>query len=55
MIDLWRSFQNISNYTKTEVSRFESAMKKYARSEQLRKDFQNNIKKIKHKSDILDN
>ena len=55
MIDLWRSFQNISNYTKSEVSRFESAMKKYARSEQIRKDFQNNIKKIKHKSDMLDN
>jgi len=55
MIDLWRSFQNISKYTKSEVSKFESAMKKYARSEQIRKDFQNNIKKIKHKSDMLDN
>lgn len=55
MIDLWRAFQSLSGYTKSEISRFELAMKKYAKSEQLRKDFQNNIKKLKHSSDFLDN
>jgi len=55
MVDLWRSFQNISKYSKSEISKFESAMRKYAKSEQIRKDFQNNIKKMKHKSEMLDN
>ena len=55
MIDLWRAFQSLSGYTKSEISRFELAMKKYAKSEQLRKDFQNNIKKLKQSSDFLDN
>ena len=55
MVDLWRSFEKMSNYSKAEVSKFESAMKKYAKSEALRKDLKTKIKKMKQKSDMLDN
>ena len=55
MIDLWKSFESISNYNKTDVSKFDSAMKRYAKSEKLRKNIKNNIKKMKQKSDMLDN
>jgi len=39
MVELWNSFQNIRKSTKTEISKFESAMRKYAKSERLRKNF----------------
>ena len=55
MVDLWNSFQNIRNNTKSEFSKFESAMRKYAKSDKLRKEFRNNLKKIRHNPDMLDN
>ena len=55
MVDLWNSFQNIRNNTKSEFSKFESAMRKYAKSDKLRKEFRDNLKKIRHKPDMLDN
>ncbi len=55
MIKLWNSFQNMRNFTKPEISKFESAMKKYAKSHQFRLDFKRNLKKMRQKSDMLDN
>jgi len=55
MIVLWYSFQNMRNLTKPEISKFESAMKKYAKSRQFRLDFKRNLKKMRQKSDVLDN
>lgn len=55
MVDLWNSFQNIRNNTKSEFSKFESAMKKYAKSDKLRKEFRSNLKKMRQKPDMLDN
>jgi sugar-specific transcriptional regulator TrmB len=54
MIVLWYSFQNMRNYTKPEISKFESAVKKYAKSRQFRLDFKRNLKKMRQKSfDII--
>lgn len=55
MVELWRSFENIRKYSKTEISKFETAMRKYSKSEGLRKNFKARIKKMKQKSDMLDN
>jgi len=55
MIVFWNSFQNMRNLTKPEISKFESAMKKYAKSRQFRLDFKRNLKKMRQKSDMLDN
>lgn len=55
MVALWNSFQSISKYTKNDMSKFESAMKKYAKSDQLRREFRNKIKKMKNKSNMLEN
>jgi len=44
MIVLWNSFQNMRNFTKPEISKFESAMRKYAKSRQFRLDFKRNLK-----------
>ena len=55
MIALWNSFQSISKYTKSDISKFESAMKKYAKTDKLRKEFRESIKKMRTKSDMLEN
>jgi len=44
MIKLWNSFQNMRNFTKPEISKFESAMRKYAKSRQFGTDFKRNLK-----------
>jgi len=54
MIVLWYSFQNMRNFTKPEISKFESAVKKYAKSRQFRLDFKRNLKKMRQKSNLLD-
>jgi len=54
MIELWNSFQNMRNYTKPEISKFESAMRKYAKSRQFRLDFKQSLKKMRQKSDMSD-
>lgn len=54
MVELWNSFQNMRHHTKSEVSKFESAVKKYARSRKLRTDFKRSMKKMRRKSDVLD-
>lgn len=55
MVSLWQSFQSIRKYTKSDISKFENAMKKYAKADEMRKSFRNNITKMKPKSDMLDN
>ena len=55
MVSLWNSFQSIRKYTKSDITKFESAMKKYAKADQMRKEFRNNLKKMRSKSDMLDN
>ena len=55
MIALWNSFQSIRKYSKSDLSKFESAMRKYAKADRMRKEFRNNIRKMKSKSDMLDN
>ena len=55
MIDLWNSYQSIRTYTKADISKFETAMRKYAKADQMRRDFHNNLKRLKQKSDMLDN
>jgi len=44
MVELWNSCQNIRKSTKTDISKFESAMRKYAKSKRLRKNFQRSLK-----------
>jgi len=44
MVELWNSFQKIRKSTKADISKFESAMRKYAKSERLRKNFQRSLK-----------
>ena len=45
MIDLWNSFQNIRNHTKSKISKIESAAKKYAKSRKHRTEIKQNLKK----------
>ncbi len=44
MVELWNSFQKIRKNAKSDMSKFESAMRKYAKSERLRKNFQRSLK-----------
>ena len=44
MVELWNSFQKIRKITKSDVSKFESKMRKYAKSDRLRKNFQRSLK-----------
>ena len=44
MVELWNSFQKIRKHTKSDISKFESAMRKYAKSERSRKNFQRSLK-----------
>jgi len=44
MVELWNSFQKIRKHTKSDISKFESAMRKYAKSDKLRKNFQKSLK-----------
>jgi len=44
MVELWNSFQKIRKNTKSDVSKFESAIRKYAKSERSRKNFQRSLK-----------
>ena len=55
MIDLWNSFQNIRGSTKSEISKFEAAMKKYSKSGKFRASLKRNVKEMRRKSDMLDN
>jgi len=55
MIELWNLFQNMRNLTKPEISKYESAFKKYAESTKFRTDFKRNLKKMRQKSDMLNN
>ncbi len=55
MVELWNSFQHIRKSTKSDRSKFESAVRKYAESRQFRLDFKRSLKKMRQKSDVLDN
>ncbi len=55
MIDLWNLSQKMRFNSKSDFSKFESAMKKYAKSRQFRLDFKQNLKIMRHKSNLLDN
>jgi len=44
MVELWNSFDKIRKSTKADISKFESAMRKYAKSDRLRKKFQQSLK-----------
>ena len=55
MIDLWNIFQNISFDRKSDVMKFESAMKKYAKASKTNANLKNKLKEIRQKSDMLDN
>ena len=44
MVELWNSFQKIRKHTKSDISKFESAMRKYAKSDRVRKNFQRSLK-----------
>jgi len=55
MIVLWNSLQNMRTLTKPEISKYESSFKKYAESTKFRADFKQNLKKMRQKSDMLDN
>ncbi len=54
MIDLWNLSQKIKHRTKSDISKFESAMKKYAKSNRLR-SLKRNERELRQKSDMLDN
>jgi sugar-specific transcriptional regulator TrmB len=55
MIELWNSFQNIRQNNKSDVSKFESRMKKYAKSSRVKTNFKRNLKEMRRKSDMFDN
>jgi len=55
MVELWNSFQHIRKSTKSDRSKFESAVRKYSESRQFRLDFKRSLKKMRQKSDMLDN
>jgi len=44
MVELWNSFQKIRKNTKSDMSKFESAIRKYAKSERSRKNFRRSLK-----------
>jgi predicted DNA-binding transcriptional regulator len=45
MIELWNSFQNMRSHTKSEISKFESSLRKHARARKLRTNSKRNLKK----------
>ena len=55
MIDLWNTFQSLSFNKKSDILKFESAMKKYAKSSKSKTNIKNKLKQIKRKSEMLDN
>ncbi len=55
MVDLWNSFQNIRENNKSDILKFESRMKKYAKSGKMGMSFKRNLKELRQKSDMLDN
>ena len=55
MTDLWNIFHNLSFNKKSDVLKFESAMKKYTKSSKSRTNLKNKLKQIRQKSDMLDN
>jgi sugar-specific transcriptional regulator TrmB len=54
MIDLWNISQNMRYKSKSDISKFESAMKKYAKSSKSRR-IKRNLRELRQKSDMLDN
>jgi len=54
MIELWNLSQNIRYQRKSGHSKYEAAMKKYAKSNRL-KSFKLNVRDLRQKSDMLDN
>jgi len=54
MVDLWNSFQNIRYNSKSEILKFEAAMKKYVKSDRMRANFKRNLKEMRQKSDMPD-
>jgi len=54
MVELWNLSQKLKYKTKSDMSKFESAMKKYAKSGKLR-SFKQNVREFRQKSDMLDN
>jgi len=54
MVELWNLSQKLRYKTKSDISKFESAMKKYAKSGKLR-SFKQNVREFRQKSDMLDN
>ena len=54
MIELWNLSQNIRYHSKSGHSKYEAAMKKYAKSNRL-KSFKQNVRDLRQKSDMLDN
>jgi sugar-specific transcriptional regulator TrmB len=55
MVDLWNTFHNLSFDRKSDILKFESAMKKYAKSSKTKQNLKNKLKEIRQKSDMLDN
>ena len=55
MVDLWNAFQHISFDKKSDIQKFESAMKKYEKSSDSKKNLKNKLKKIRKNSEMLDN
>ena len=55
MIDLWNTFQSLRFDRKSDILKFESAMKKYAKSSKSKTNLKNKLKQIRQKSDMLDN
>ena len=54
MIDLWNLSQKMRFNSKSDFSKFESAMKKYAKSSKSRASFKRNLRELRQKSDMLD-
>ena len=54
IIELWNLIQTKGKYSKPDYSKIESATKKYLDSHQFRQDFKQKLKKLKDKSNGLD-
>jgi sugar-specific transcriptional regulator TrmB len=54
MVELWNLSQTMKYKTKSDISKFETAMKKYAKSSRLR-SIKRNERELRRKSDMLDN
>jgi sugar-specific transcriptional regulator TrmB len=55
MIELWNSFQNIRQNNRSDISKLENRMKKYAKFSREKTDFKRKLKEMRRKSDMLDN